>query len=261
MTIVETDGGPADLEVVHRAATWNYGHYTSMQVRGGAVAGLAFHLSRLRSGSDTLFPSAPFDAAQVPGLISHAMSGRPDASARVAVLPHRDFGGTHVMVSISDPVPDAARPPLRVRSAVYERELPHVKHMATMGLTYHLRAAQRDGFDDVVFVSRDGLILEGSVWNAVFLDGDTVVWPAGPKLDGITQQVLRRALRDLGIRSEERALTRGDLAGLRGAAATNSHCPGQPIASIDDAVFPGTGELAGLLRRAWDTVVWEPLTR
>ncbi|MEU4561642.1 aminotransferase class IV [Actinoplanes sp. NPDC023936] len=257
--MVETNGGPADLEVVHRAATWNYGHYTSMQVRGGAVAGLAFHLSRLRSGSDTLFPSAPFDSAGVPGLISRALSGRPDASARVAVLPHPDFGGTDVMVSISDPVPDAARPPLRVRSVLYERELPHVKHMATMGLTYHLRAARRDGFDDVVFVSRDGLVLEGSVWNAVFLDRDTVVWPAGPKLDGITQQVLRLGLRELGIASAERALSRGDLAGLRGAAATNSHCPGQPLASIDDVVFPGNDDLVGLLRRAWDAVGWDAL--
>ncbi|GAA2848850.1 hypothetical protein Acy02nite_01400 [Actinoplanes cyaneus] len=58
MTLVEINGEPASVEAVYRAATWNYGHYTSMQVRGRAVAGLSLHLSRLDEGSAMLFPNA-----------------------------------------------------------------------------------------------------------------------------------------------------------------------------------------------------------
>ncbi|MBB2940953.1 branched-subunit amino acid aminotransferase/4-amino-4-deoxychorismate lyase [Actinoplanes lutulentus] len=259
MTVVEINGSPAGLEVVHRAATWNYGHYTSMQVRGGAVAGLSLHLARLRDGTATLFPSAAFDSAAVPSLIGHALSGRRDASVRVAVLPHQDFEGTDVMVSVSDPVPDGDRPPLRVRSVAYRRELPHVKHMATMGLTYQALAARAAGFDDVLFLGDGGLVLEGSVWNAVFFDGEAVVWPQAPMLAGITMQVLRSRLDALGVPSVSRPILAGDLAGLRGAATTNSHYPGQPITSIDDVAFGESEELSAVLRRAWKSVTWEPL--
>src|SRR5690349_18931661 len=200
VTYVEINGEPASLEVVHRAATWNYGHYTSMQVRNRAVAGLSFHRERLRLGSATLFPSAevPHDFSR---LIGHALGDLADASVRVAVLPRPDLLSTDVMVSVSDPVPGQSKPPLRVRGITYERELPQLKHMATMGLTYHVLAARADGFDDVLFYGRDGFLREGSVWNAVFLDDDGVVWPSAPMLEGITMQVLKRGLSALGIPS------------------------------------------------------------
>ncbi|HBZ46612.1 MAG TPA: aminotransferase, partial [Stenotrophomonas sp.] len=35
----------------------NYGHFTSLQVRGGAVQGLDLHLRRLRQGTEELFGS------------------------------------------------------------------------------------------------------------------------------------------------------------------------------------------------------------
>jgi 4-amino-4-deoxychorismate lyase len=260
VTFFEINGGPAAAfpDVIHRAATWNYGHYTSMQVRGFAVAGLQDHLRRLRSGSQGLFPSVrtDFDFA---GLVRHALGDRADASVRVAVLPRPDLAGADVMVSVSDPVPEGARAPLRVRGIEYERELPHLKHMATMGLTYHALAARADGFDDVLFYGRDGFVREGSVWNAVFLDGDGVVWPDAPMLHGITMQVLKRGLATLGVPQSERRLSRADVAAMRGAATTNSRCPAQPIAEIDGTVFPGNGELTEALSQAWQTVKWDAL--
>ncbi|BBH67540.1 hypothetical protein ACTI_42250 [Actinoplanes sp. OR16] len=262
MTLIEINGAEASPEVLHRAATWNYGHYTSMQVRNRAVAGLDDHLRRLHAGSATLFPSALSGAptsAEMTGYIRQALRDLTDASVRVAVLPRRDLLSVDVMVSVSEPVPDTDRAPLRVRGITYERELPHLKHMATMGLTYHVLAARADGFDDVLFSGRDGFVREGSVWNAVFLDDDGLVWPSAPMLEGITMQVLQRSLAALGIPSSTRPLSRADVAAMRGAAATNSHNPAQPIAAIDDTAFPATGELTTLLRRAWEHVTWTPL--
>ncbi|AWZ09780.1 MULTISPECIES: aminotransferase class IV [unclassified Streptomyces] len=56
-----------------------------------------------------------------------------------------------------------------------ERELPHLKHVATMGLTYQSLQARAAGCDDVLFVGRDGVLREGSVWNIAFWDGQQVV--------------------------------------------------------------------------------------
>ncbi|MFZ3467576.1 hypothetical protein ACODT3_39525 [Streptomyces sp. 4.24] len=42
---------------------------------------------------------------------------------------------TDVIVSVSDSVTDVPRPALRIRTATYERELPHLKHVATPAST------------------------------------------------------------------------------------------------------------------------------
>ncbi|GAB1693579.1 aminotransferase class IV family protein [Krasilnikovia sp. M28-CT-15] len=259
MAHVEINGAPASVDAIHRAATWNYGHFTSMQVRRRATAGLAFHLSRLREASAVLFPgaAAPSDH-RIIELTEHALRADRDASVRVTVLPApRDMSGTDVMVSVSEPVPDTARPPLLVRTVPYERELPNLKHVATMGLTYHYLEARRAGFDDVLFTGRDGVLREGSVWNIAFWDGERVIWPEAPMLDGITMQLLRLGLRKLGVPQERRRLTDDSLAGLSAAAAMNSHCPAQPIARVDDTDLPGHAALTALLRRAWREVPWD----
>lgn len=258
---MEINGASASVDEVHRAATWNYGHFTSMQVRSGTVAGLAFHLRRLREASAELFPdrAAPSDHTLV-DLINHALGDKRNASVRVTVLPAAlDTGGTAVMVSVSEPVPDTPKEPLRVRSVRYERELPHLKHVATMGLTYHYLQARRMGFDDALFIRRDGHLAEGSVWNIAFWDGERVIWPSAPQLTGITMQVLRLGLEKLGVPDEERSLTSASLVGMRAAAAVNSHCPAQPIASIDDFGLPEFAPLTTLLRRAWNEVSWDEL--
>jgi branched-subunit amino acid aminotransferase/4-amino-4-deoxychorismate lyase len=255
VTHVEINGAPPTVEALHLAVVGNHGHYTSMQVRDRAVAGLDLHLARLREASAEVFPDSPAPAdGTVVELIDHALGNRRDASVRVTVLP-----GMEIMVSVGAPVQDTARPPLRVRTIRYERELPHLKHRATFGLTHHHLAARRAGFDDVLFTGYDGAVLEGSVWNVAFWDGDRIVWPEAPMLAGITMQVLRRGLRELGIPDATARITAGALTGLTGAAAVNSHCPGQPIAAVDDVSLPAYGPLTALLRRVWDAVEWQPL--
>ncbi|MCG5468903.1 aminotransferase class IV [Micromonospora sp. LAH09] len=261
MTHVELNGGPADVDAMHRAATWNYGHFTSMQVRNRAVIGLGLHLCRLREGSAALFPDAtsPSDD-EIRAFIGHALRDEQDASVRVTVLPSLTNGAsTDVMVSVSEPTLETPRPPLRVRTVRYERELPHLKHMATLGLTYHYLQARRAGFDDVLFAGQDGFLREGSVWNIAFWDGDRVIWPEAPMLTGITMQVLRLGMRKLGIPDETRRLTRESLNGIRAAATTNSHCPAQPVAAVDETAFPGDDTFTSLLHRAWQEAPWEPV--
>lgn len=257
---IEINGEPAGVEAVHRVATWNYGHFTSMQVREGAVRGLDLHLRRLERASHALFgEEVESDGDGIREFIRHALGEQRAASVEVTVFPQVGASwSTDVMVSVSEPVSDVPQPGLRVRTATYERELPHLKHVATMGLTYQLLQAQKAGFDDVLFVGRDGSLREGSEWNVAFWDGHQVVWPEADVLSGITMQLLQAALPGIGVPWSTRRLTSDDLPVLRAAAATNSHCPSQPLVSIDKARFPGDGgALADALNTAWAEVPWD----
>lgn len=263
MLNTEIDGRPADLAGLHRVATWNYGHFTSMQVREGSVRGLDLHLRRLAEASLALFgEGAASDGDRVRELIRHALGAERDASVRVAVVPRVGAPplSTEVMVSVTDPVGDSPRPALRVRTATYERELPHLKHVATLGLTYHWLQARAAGFDDVLFVGRDGALREGSVWNVAFWDGRQVVWPEADVLPGITMQLLQGSLTRIGVPWSTRPLTSDDLPALRAAAAANSHCPSQPLAGVDQVTFPDQGgALVDALNSAWAEVPWDVL--
>lgn len=262
VTTVEIDGRPATVEDVYRAATWNYGHYTSMQVRGGRVAGLGLHLRRLGEGSAVLFPeAAPPGEQRVRELIRRAVGDRRDASVRVTVLPEPgDRSRTAVMVAVSEAVPDEPSGPLRVRTTTYDRELPHVKHMATLGLTFHAQQARLAGFDDVLFVRGCGAITEGSAWNVAFWDGERVVWPEGPQLAGITMQLLKLGLDRIGVPQASHRLTNPEVSDMRAVSAINSHHPTQPIIEIDGQRYIDGGELSEILHRAWKEIDAEPLS-
>jgi 4-amino-4-deoxychorismate lyase len=255
MRRAEINGNPATTADLHRLATVNYGHFTSMQVRGGRVAGLDVHLRRLEDSSRELF-AEPVDGSTVRGWIRAALAAGADATVRVTV-----FGGGRnqrvdaapaVLVSVSDPMPDGPQPAWRLRTTTYVRDLPHVKHIATMGLIRHWRLAQADGFDDALFADGTGRISEGTAWNLALWDGEHVVWPEAPQLAGITMRLLKPR-----VPSVTRPVHVRDLAAFRGAVITYSSWAGQPVASIDDVRFAGTDELAKLMVAAWETVPWD----
>jgi branched-subunit amino acid aminotransferase/4-amino-4-deoxychorismate lyase len=153
----------------------------------------------------------------------------------------------------------ATRAPVRARTTVHERLLPEVKHLATLGLVYHRRRVRRDGFDDVLFLDRDGFVSEGSIWNLCFSDGDAVVWPATPALRGITMQLVQAGLRREGVASVTRPVHRDELAGFRSAVLMNSIVPGQSIVGVDEVDLPEDPELLALVRRCYERHEEQPL--
>src|SRR5262249_6100775 len=137
-----------------------------------------------------------------------------------------------------DPLTDVPEPAWQVRTVTYERDLPHLKHVATMGLTHQLWQAREAGFDDVLFVGRDGYVREGSEWNIAFWDGVQVVWPEAEALPGIAMQLLRQGLQRTRVPWTARRVAVAALDEFVAAAATNSICPSQPLAQIGGARFP-----------------------
>lgn len=247
----EVNGIAADPEV-WRTAQW-FGHFTFMQVRGPgrAVVGWRRHLSRLSGASWELFGRAP-GPELVTERVLGALRGMPEAvSLRINAFWR---GGVpeepvepDLLITVSDPEPAEALPPLRVRIAEYERDLPHLKHVDFLGVLHRRRLARAAGFDDVLFRDRRGRISEGSLWNVAFWDGRRVVWPDAAHLPGITMQVLAEGLDRIGVPQATEPVGSGDLRGMRAAFAVNSIRPAQPIGVLDNVRLPGG---TGVLDRA-----------
>lgn len=264
----EINGRPATSDELGPLAFASYGHYTSMEVRDGEVRGLALHLSRLRGSAEEVF-GRPLDETRVREYLRHAISGTSgDVSVRINVFSFETraiWSGRSVepdvLIRVSPPVPADATP-IRVQSVSFQRFLPHIKNVATMGLAFYTRQARGAGFDDVLFVDRDGFVSEGSVWNLAFLDGNDIVWPSAPALPGIAMLLAQQGLRRLGIPYRTEPIHIASIGSLQAAALMSSVTAGQPIAEIDSARFaPQQNDvLVQLLHRAQEAAPMESIS-
>lgn len=226
------------IDELSALALTNYGHFTSMRVENLRVRGLALHMERLAGDSRRLFDTE-LDTERVRALIRHALRDRPDAAqVRVTVFdPKLDFGcpgGTanpRVLVSVRPTGPQANPPArLRLQSVKFCRELPEVKHVGLFSSLHHRRTAQRNGFDDVLFVTPDGRVSEIATSNVGIVSDGRVMWPDAPCLPGVTMRLLSQ------VRGENRraAITIADLAAAEAVFATNAAVGIRPVVGIDD---------------------------
>ncbi len=263
MNIALFNGQAASADDLRALALANYGHFTSMQVRGRAVQGMEQHRQRLESATRELFGSE-LDFAVVRQQLRQAVAGTPDCTLRATVFSrsfdYRNPAGSFapdVLVSLSPPSPSRTRS-LRVKSFRFLRPLPHIKHVGTFPLFHYRRQALGQGFDDALFVDSADRVSEGSIWNIGFWDGEHVLWPDAPALRGTAEGLLRTGLEELGVVQSVRELRLKELAGLRAAFASNAGGI-QQIASIDETVFAPCPELPALLAKALQSHSWEAL--
>lgn len=268
-TWIEINGQPARVETL-QAALPNFGHFTSMQVRDAAVAGLALHGQRLQAATRLLF-DAELNLPQIWRWLHQALehAGR-DAihasSVRIAVHASRfdrsrpgRSDSLNVMISVAAPAP--AAPPLPQRLCVqrYARELPQIKHEATFGALWQRRLAQQAGCDDALFVGDDGAVSEGPTWNIGLFDGQRIVWPQAPMLAGVTQQVLVAALDRMGFEQQQRLVHADELGSFAAAFLCNATHAATPVAAIDGHRLDATHPLFDRLQQARQQIAMEPI--
>ncbi|WP_049580401.1 aminotransferase class IV, partial [Streptomyces sp. SBT349] len=145
------------------------------------------------------------------------------------------------------------RPPLRLRSRVFRREVPAVKHTGLFGQLHERRAARREGFDDAVFTDGSGVVSEGPTWNIGFHDGRDLVWPEADVLPGVTMTLLRRSLGGVSA-----PVTR-ELPGIQAAFATSAGTGVRAVAAVDERRLADDHPVLATLRAAYEAVPAEPL--
>lgn len=259
---MELNGAPATLDQLKALALTNYGHFTSMLVEDGRVRGLSLHMQRLARDCRKLF-DVDLDTDRVRHYVRVAFAdGAPRTVVRVTVYdPKLDLGtigsdaDPHILIT-TRPASEAAPGPLRLQAASYRREIPAVKHIGLFGALQRRRAAQREGFDDVLFVSPDGTISEIATSNIGFVRDGRVVWPRSEWLAGVTMTLINQAL-DEPVATEP--LTLSDLSGMQAAFATNAATGVRPVASVDSTEWPGDHKALQSLRDLYSDIPGEPV--
>ncbi|GGF50414.1 hypothetical protein GCM10010922_27930 [Microbacterium sorbitolivorans] len=241
------DGLPVDPAEMRAYAFSGLAHFTTVLVERGAVRGLDLHLARLVTDARALF-DAELDTGLVRRRILEAIADEPErVIVRVtlfdpALTLERPGADAHPRILVS---PRAAgsgsAAPLRLRSVVFGRQRPEIKHTGLFGSLYERRLAQRAGFDDAVFVDAGGAFSEGPTWNLGFIDrAGELVWPDGDALDGVTRDLIAGVV-------PGRATRVTDPGEMVAAFATGSGAGIRPIASIDevelDAAHPRLAEI------------------
>lgn len=263
MHVCELNGIAADAADLSPLAFGGYATFTGMQMRDHAIRGLALHLERLEEGAVELFGISP-GAPKLRNALRHAVrSEAPDASILMTLF-SRDadelLGGSNVepdiLVRTSSPVHWQASP-MRLKTVVFERLLPHLKHADTLALTLHTRQAAASGFDDALFVSAAGTVNEATIWNIAFEDSGGVVWPQGPALSGVTERLIRQGLTSLDQPWRAADVHTDELSRFTGAALMNAWTPSQAVSSIDGTSFTGSAALVERLARSYAAVTPE----
>lgn len=265
MTAAFLNGKPATADDLRALALANYGHFTSMQVRDGAVQARALHLQRLEEATLALFDT-PLDGNEALTQAAQAMlaAGLLDASVRITVFstrfdyrdPARDIA-PDVLVTLSPAAP-ADKPALRVKSYPFVRPLPQYKHVGTFPLFHYRRQARADGFDDALFVDPAGQVVEGSIWNLGLWDGASVVWPEGPALRGTAERLLQAGLDKVGIAQRRVPVALSDLGRFRAGFACNASGL-QAITGVDAVAWSADTAFMARLKTALDAMPWESL--
>lgn len=255
------NGGAVAVDDLARLALTPYGHFTSGVIEDGGLRGLHLHLQRLDRASRLLFGHG-LPAEDVRGLLRSALAGRGGRFGMRITIYARAFQLDHVsgrfvpdvLIRLSPDPATTAAAPLALQCIPYEREMPAIKHIATLGLLYHRRQARASHCDDALFVNRAGEISEASVWNIGFIDGDGgIVWPDALVLPGITMQLLQSGLRQVGWASTTAPVPRADLDRFRGAFLCNARTAVQPVGRIDHHHYAPDPVLIARLLAVWET--------
>lgn len=251
----QIDGAPPTSADLRALAFGGLGHFTTMRVDAGGARGLDLHLARLVTDCRTLF-GTKLSPDLVRERIRSAIADEPDTVVvRVTVFDptltlERPGADADPAILVSPRHASTGAPvPLRLRSAVFDRQTPEIKHVGLFGALHQRRLAQRAGYDDAVFVGADGALSEGPTWNIGFIDRDGVVWPDGPALPGVT-----RALLADRVPSRFASVDIADLGGIEAAFATSSGAGIRPIAGIDDHSWPTEHAMFDCLRAAYSEV-------
>lgn len=234
---MQINGAPATQDQLKALALTNYGHFTSMLVEDNRVRGLSLHMQRLTNDCRQLF-DVELDTEQVRSYIRAALDDQAQPTVvRVTVYdPNLDLGsiGGHAQPQVLVTTRAASTAPpsaWRLQAVSYQRDIPSIKHVGLFGAMKRRRDAQREGYDDVLFLNKDGTVSEIATSNIGCIRDGQIVWPRSEWLTGVTMTLLNQEL-DEPLASEPLTLT--DLKAMEAVFATNAATGVRPIAGVDN---------------------------
>jgi branched-chain amino acid aminotransferase len=206
------------------------GAFEVMRLYGGRPFALSDHFVRLRHTCEGLRLEADHDALgdELDALLE--ATGPVDALLRVVLT----RGGRRI--AIVEPLPE--RPPAsRVATITYapNRILDGLKTLSYAGNMLAGRLAKEQGFDEGLFVTPHGRVLEGPTWTFFWVAGGALCTP--PLEDYILASITRaRLLEECEV--TERACTLDDVRAAEEAFIASTVREVMPIAAVDEIELP-----------------------
>ena len=220
----------ARIPVTDEGLTRGDGAFEVMRLYGGRPFALDDHYARLGRTSAGL--RLPYDAealrAEVAALLE--ASGVIEALMRIVLT----RGGRRVLTI--EPLPQHVAV-ARVATVTYSttRVLDGLKTLSYGANMLAGRLARERGFDEALFVTPHGRVLEGPTWSFFWVSEGRLYTP--PLEDRILASITRAYVIE-ECEAEERVCTIGDIAGAEEAFIASTVREGVPIGVVDDIELP-----------------------
>jgi branched-chain amino acid aminotransferase len=206
------------------------GGFEVMRLYGGRPFALRDHLDRLKHSCDGLRLEAEHDALEGELAALLEESGPVDALLRVVLT----RGGRRI--AMVEPLPQ--RPPTaRVATVTYapNRILDGLKTLSYAGNMLAGRLAKERGFDEGLYVTPHGRVLEGPTWTFFWVEGGKLFTP--PLEDHILASITRaRLLEECEV--SQCSCTLDDVRAAEEAFIASTVREVMPIAAVDDIELP-----------------------
>lgn len=258
------------------AAIRGDGIFETLMVRGGEVKKSDLHFARFQSGAEMLDLAPPqrerwLAATQLAVEEFTAQAGQ-DAEAALRWVYSRGRESTGQVtgwITVSSTSEKLARDRAHGVSVMtaergFRIDLSQRSPWALVGaktLSYAanmalLRYATSQGFDDAIYVSEEGLVLEGPTSSVVAVQGDTLISPPVEQgiLPGTTQSALFKAAESQGWKTEYRRLTVQDLLHCDGAWLVSSVRVHARITAVDGQEMPRPACADAVEALVWEAV-------
>lgn len=244
------DAAEPQLSVLDLGATRGDGIFETISVGHGRPQALEHHLRRFASSAKTLELPAPDLDAWRDAILAAVVQLGPVDEGYVKTVMTRGIEGDDkptgwAYASVSPDYSRVRREGVRVvlLDRGYRHDIEATAPWLLAGaktLSYAVnravaREAARRGADDVVFVSSDGVLLEGPTSTLVFRRGGTLVTPGTGLgiLDGTTQANVFQYARSMGLETAFDRAHPADLLGADAAWLVSSVRLAAPIRSVD----------------------------
>jgi branched-chain amino acid aminotransferase len=235
MLLASVDGviGPpeeARIPVTDEGLTRGDGAFEVMRLYQGRPFALEDHMARLHRTCAGL--RLPVDHDTVVGELQALLHAAGPADALLRIVLTR--GGRRI--ATIEPLPERAET-ARVATVTYSpnRVLDGLKTLSYAGNMLAGRLAREQGFDEALFVTPHGRVLEGPTWSFFWVSGGRVLTP--PLEDRILDSITRRYVIE-ECDAEEAICTLDDVRATDEAFIASTVREAQAIAVVDDIELP-----------------------
>jgi branched-chain amino acid aminotransferase len=241
------------------------GVFETMLARTGRLFHFERHYARLRNACAELHIVLPFSSGALRNvtldLLRRNMLNATEARVKILVTPgdtavHLSHRDSTVLVSAEPYIRPSPRIPwkLLLTGAVHASPSAAYKSISYLPYRLALHEARAKGYDDAIFLDRNGMLSETSIASLLLFRGDTLLLPqSDDALRGITRGVIAEAASARGMVVVERSVGAEEILDGYAVCVCNALLGPFPVGRINETEIPLPDDnLLTALREDWE---------